>query len=140
MYDSNRSDINNREMNVQFNCFPITGEKVDHAGHTLLREITAVEVSYDSNDPTKVVSYAERTNEAEGVDRGANTTNPIRHVASLDSADYTYGIMDANRNKSANIRNPILTNAIEGKASKGNSGDYSREEKALWTDSESWNG
>lgn len=139
MYDSNRSDINNREMNIQFNCFPITGEQVDHAGHTLLREITAVEVSYSDNDPTKGVVYAERTAEPEGFDRSSSTSNPIRHVASLDSADYLYGIMDSARNKTANIRNPILTNAIAGKASKGQGEDYSKEEKALWTDSESWN-
>lgn len=122
MYDSNRSDINNREMNIQFNAFPVTGEQVDHAGHTLLQQITGVNTGYGTDGNGEVSEapyYAHKSPEGSTY---SNSDAPIKHVASLDSSDYLYGIMDADRKSSANIRNPILTNAIAGKASTSGTG------------------
>ncbi len=138
MYDSNRSDINNHEITLQFNCFPIMGEQVDKAASVLLRDITGVAAQYSDNNPTTNITYSEDPDAYEGLDRG-DTDHPSRYVAHLDSNDYLYGIMDKNRNSTANIRNPILTNAIDGVASTGNSSaEYSQAEKSVWGSSDEW--
>jgi hypothetical protein len=47
--------------------------------------------------------------------------------------------MDKNRNSTANIRNPILTNAIAGIASTGNTDtEYSDQEKSVWGSTDEW--
>ena len=75
IYNSNRSDINNKELSIEWTCFPITGYEVDKAAKSLLEDITGVNVTSSASNTTyKVV----------------NTEN----VAALDSNDYTYGIMD----------------------------------------------
>lgn len=147
MYDSNRSDINNREMNIQFNCFPITGSMVDKAGATLLKEISGVTAEYgDSSNPSSNPTWAEYREEgSHNTDlsaKNSNANDPIEYTATLDSSDYTYGIMSSDRKSinNANIKNPVLVNALAGKASTGSSDDkaYSDSEKAMWNTSSEW--
>ena len=77
MYDSTKGDINNREVNITFNCFPITGFMVDKAAKALLQDITGVNVSTDTaGAPTYKVDKTEG-------------------VAVLDSTDYKWGIMNS---------------------------------------------
>lgn len=139
MYDGNRGDINNHEITLQFNCFPVMGEQVDKAASVLLRDITGVAAQYaDAANPTTNIVYSEDPDVYEGLDRG-DTDHPSRYVAHLDSNDYLYGIMDKNRNSTANIRNPILTNAIAGVASTGNAAaEYSEQEKSVWGSTDEW--
>lgn len=79
MYDSEKGQIQNKEIGLNFRCFPITGVQVDKAAKTLLEDITGVSV--DVRDSAGNVDYS--VDKTEG-------------VAALDSADYLYGIMDDN--------------------------------------------
>ena len=80
MYDANRSDIgNNQELDLRFNCFPISGYEVDKAAKALLQGVTGVNV--------RVVDSAGT------VQRSVVTTDG---VAVLDTNAYLYGIMDEN--------------------------------------------
>ena len=81
VYNSNRGDIDNKEITLTFNCFPITGNKVDKAAKAMLEVITGVNVSYNSAGiPTRQIS-------ATGANGDGNT-------AVLDSADYNYEKLD----------------------------------------------
>ena len=77
-YNGSRSDINNHEVTVEFNCFPIRGVMVDKAAKALLQDITGVKV-----DNTNVMKGNTSTTHASG-SNGA---------IYLDSSNYTYGIM-----------------------------------------------
>lgn len=75
--NSTKGDISNKEVSLEWNCFPIMGYEVDKAASKLLQDITGVQVT--TNNATtnyKVISE--------------------ENVAALDSADYKYGIMDGN--------------------------------------------
>ena len=74
--NSNKGDISNKEISLEWNCFPIMGYEVDKAAATLLRDITGVQVTSDNSTTTYRVVQTE-------------------NVAALDSADYKYGIMDS---------------------------------------------
>ena len=77
MYNSQKGEYNNKEMTIEWNCFPITGYEVDKAAKSLLEDITGVNVTSTANQTQyKVVS--------------------TENVAALDSNDYLYGIMDKN--------------------------------------------
>lgn len=78
MYDSSKGDISNKEITVEWNCFPVTGYEVDKAAKTLLQDITGVSVNVIDS--------------AGNVSRSVVKTDG---VATLDSANYKYGIMDA---------------------------------------------
>jgi len=81
MYDSTKGDINNREVNVTFNCFPITGNNVDRAARALLQDITGVDVSVDNAGNPKY----DNTKFADAKGKG---------FATLDSTNYNWGVMD----------------------------------------------
>jgi hypothetical protein len=74
-YNAQRSDINNKEVTIEFTCFPVMGYQVDKAASKLLSNITGVTASYNN---------------------GVNTykVNSTSGVAALDSADYKYAIMN----------------------------------------------
>lgn len=77
MYDTTKGDINNKEITLEFNCFPIWGYEVDKAAKVLLEDITGV--SADVIDTAGNVSY--NVEKEEG-------------VAALDTNDYLFGILD----------------------------------------------
>lgn len=79
MYDYDKSSITNKEMNIEWNCFPITGYEVDKAASRMLADVTGVSVT--TTDAVGNVAYKVDTEVG---------------VAQLDSADYLYGIMDEN--------------------------------------------
>lgn len=91
MYDSTKGDINNKEISLEWNCFPITGYEVDKAAKVLLQDINGVSVTV--NDSAGNVTY-----------RVENTDG----VAALDSTDYKYGILDEKSPSAI----PVLTDAI----------------------------
>lgn len=81
VYNSNRGDIDNKELTITFNAFPITGNKVDRAAKVYLEVITGVTVSRNSSGvTTRSISST-----------GANGDNG---TATLDSADYDYEVLD----------------------------------------------
>ena len=75
IYNSQKGEYNNKEMTIEWNCFPITGYEVDKAAKSLLENITGVQVTSSAT----TTNYKVLTEE---------------NVAALDSADYRYGIMD----------------------------------------------
>lgn len=77
MYDSTKGDISNKELTIEWNCFPIWGYEVDRAAKVLLEDITGV--SADVIDTAGNVSY--NVDKEEG-------------VAALDTNDYLFGILD----------------------------------------------
>lgn len=77
MYDSEKGQIQNKEVSIPFRGFPIYGTEVDKAAKALLEDINGVGVTV--TDSVGNVEY--RVNKTEG-------------VAALDSTDYKYGILD----------------------------------------------
>lgn len=106
MYDTSRDNINNHETTIQFNCFPVMGEKIDKAASALLQDITGVNTTYASNDKFDP-EYKKLANDVYVVDESINKNGR----AALDSTDYTYGIMD----KDSASANSLLTKAIDAK-------------------------
>lgn len=92
MYDSTKGEISNKEMTLEWNCFPVWGYEVDKAAKVLLEDITGVSV--DVTDTAGNVKYSVDTEEG---------------VAALDSSDYLFGIMDEESPDAVNG----LTNAIK---------------------------
>lgn len=75
--NSSKGDISNKEISLEWNCFPIMGYEVDKAAARMLQDITGVQVKSDNGTTSyRVVSE--------------------ENVAALDSSDYKYGIMDSN--------------------------------------------
>ena len=81
IYNSNRGDIDNKELTITFNCYPITGNKVDKAAKTYLELITGVNVSRAASGVT-IRSIS------------ANGANGDNGTATLDSADYEYEALE----------------------------------------------
>lgn len=91
MYNGSRDNISNKEMSIEFNAYPLTGYQVDKAANYLLKQITGVNVTVKDG----IATY--------------NGYDPsITNRATLDSADYLYGIMDAKQPEHLNT----LTEAI----------------------------
>lgn len=88
--NSTKGDISNKELSLEWNCFPIMGYEVDKAASSLLRDITGVQVTTNNN----VTSYSVLTED---------------NVAALDSNGYKYGILDSN----SPSRIETLVSAIE---------------------------
>ena len=85
MYNGSRDNISNKEMTIEFNCFPIYGYEVDKAAKYLLEhEITGVGVNVNNS----VVQYGGTVNMSNDIN--GNKLSPTV----LDSADYKYGIMN----------------------------------------------
>lgn len=91
MYNSQKGTYDNKELSIEWNCFPITGYEVDKAAKRLLQDITGVQVTSTPG----ATNYKVLTEE---------------NVAALDSTDYKYGIMDS---KSASAIESLVS-AIEG--------------------------
>ena len=102
MYNGSRDNISNKEMTIEFNCFPIYGYEVDRAAKYLLEhEITGVGVNVEND----VVHYGGAVNMSE---YNGKTLKPTV----LDSADYKYGIMNENAPDAVKIDK--LVNAVAG--------------------------
>ena len=88
MYNGSRADINNHEVTVEFNCFPVRGTLVDKAAKKLLQDITGVTVgnvqfmSSAHDGKTSSINQGSETNSATGA-----------KAIYLDSSDYKYGVM-----------------------------------------------
>lgn len=75
IYNSTKGDINNKELSIEWNCFPITGYEVDKAAKYLLEDMTGV--PFD----TKGVAQTPKAEE------GKNSKYIV-----LDAAAYKYNI------------------------------------------------
>lgn len=99
MYNGSRDNISNKEMTIEWNCYPITGLQVDKAASYLLRQITGVIVNKSSG----TVLY-------QGYD------SSVKDPVALDTADYKYAILknqsDSNGKSSGIPDNESLTDAL----------------------------
>lgn len=76
IYNSNKGDIANQELSVEFQCLPITGAKVDQAAKELLKAITGVQVTQQTAKTTYQI-----------------TAGKNDKIASLNSNGYEYANM-----------------------------------------------
>jgi hypothetical protein len=95
VYNYTKGTIENKELNVEFNCYPVTGTEVDRAAKTFLEEITNVGVAY-ANTTRQNVIYTPKIN---GTNRDA--------TAVLDSTDYLYGIMNEQNGEGVYIKDLV---------------------------------
>ena len=72
IYNSNRGDISNQELSVEFQCFPVTGSRVDMAAKELLKNITGVKTATSITGKHEIVATKSQT------------------IASLNSNGYNY--------------------------------------------------
>lgn len=86
IYDSERGQIGNKDLSIEFNCLPITGYEVDKAGSKILKSITGTRSYYTGNSRQYEFNQANFDN---------NNIMPVQ----LDSAGYTFGIMDPEADK-----------------------------------------
>lgn len=84
MYDSTKGEYGNKEMTIEWNCFPVWGYEVDKAAKVLLEDITGVNVTTDTNGNVKYSDQHPKKNTTKGT------------PAALDSNDYLFGIMNSN--------------------------------------------
>ena len=119
MYDSEKGQIQNKEIGINFRCFPITGTQVDKAAKAMLEDITGDTVN--AIDSQGNVMYSVFKN---------------KNVAALDSADYNYAILDGNSVMSHGA-NQVLAQAIDTtnkgpeELRKNNQADQDTDEKAI---------
>ena len=78
-YDSERGQISNKEMSVEFNCLPLMGFEVDRAANKLLADITGTFYNSAGKDASTKYNPHDINNEI---------------PAALDSAEYRFGIME----------------------------------------------
>ena len=87
MYNGNRSDINNKELSIEWTCFPIMNNSVDAAARKILEKVNGVKIKYvKSNNDGGLIDKTSLT--AKG--KGSGKKQII--YSELDSTDYDYGI------------------------------------------------
>lgn len=92
----------NKEISIEFNCFPVMGEQVDKAAHYLLDNMNAVKTELN----TQVADQAFK--------------DPGTGSLALDSTNYKYGIMDSsNVDYLASLNNAIEKFGDRGTNSSG---------------------
>lgn len=83
IYNGQKGELENKELTVEFNCFPITGYEVDKAAKSMLEDITGV--NYNPS-----IAGA-----------GAYSVKTTKNVASLDTYEHKYGIFTNDSDPSA---------------------------------------
>ena len=91
MYSGNRSDINNKELSIEWTCFPIMNNAVDAAARKVLEKVNGIKINYvkDENDGGLIASTA--LNVSQG-DRDASGGSGKIVYSELDSTEYEYGV------------------------------------------------
>ena len=81
--NAQKGTYDNKEVTIEFNCFPVISNRVDKAAAALLRDITGVRVN------NAAPNSSDRYNDTVDKDK-------INGKAALDSTSYKYGIMNSN--------------------------------------------
>ena len=91
MYNGNRSDINNKELSIEWNCFPIMNNAVDAAARKVLEKVNGIKINYvkDSNDGGLIQSTQLNVTDA---DRNASGGSGKIIYSELDSTEYGYAV------------------------------------------------
>lgn len=77
MYDATRGEMSNKEINLEFNAYAITGEEVDMAAYTILQDITGVKV--DQVSVQKPENFHDLANATEYKKAALDSTSPNFH-------------------------------------------------------------
>ena len=95
MYNGNRQDINNKDMQIEWNCYPIMNNAVDRAAKTILEKVNGIGINY-------VKSSGNHGNDGGLIDTTSKTYNSNDKskiiYSELDSTEYKYGIMSGEKN------------------------------------------
>ena len=83
LYNGTRGQMENKDLSLEFNCYPITGYEVDKAAYKLLADIVGTE--YKTQNSTQSFVKHEVTSNI---------------PAALDSAEYKYAVMDPDAKES----------------------------------------
>ena len=90
IYNGNRNDINNKELSIEWTCFPIMNNIVDKAAKAILDKVNGVKIGYlNSNSKGNdggLIKNATTTNVGDGSGSGAII------YSELDSTEYEYGV------------------------------------------------
>ena len=87
MYNGNRSDINNKEISIEWTCFPIMNNSVDAAARRILETVNGVNIRYVNDGKNNDGGIIDTTTVTKNVyDKGKII------YSELDSTDYKYGI------------------------------------------------
>lgn len=91
MYSGNRSDINNKELSIEWTCFPIMNNAVDAAARKVLEKVNGIKINYvkDKNDGGLIGSTALNVTQS---DRNSSGGNGKIVYSELDSTEYEYGV------------------------------------------------
>lgn len=90
MYNGNRNDINNKELSIEWTCFPIMNNTVDRAAKAILETVNGVKIDY-------VTSGGGKSNDG-GLIFKTDTPDPVKKgdspiiYSELDSTEYQYGV------------------------------------------------
>ena len=123
MYNTQRGEISNREYSIEFQCYPIWGEKVDYAANEML----------------KIITGAGTLEEGAGWKRGRLTTTSLSttngkgttRTAVLDSGEYNYQILNGVNDWKSDATNIQANGSSEDKARfTANRGTASRSTEA----------
>lgn len=88
IWNGSRDNISNKELAIEWNCFPVVGRQVDMAAKVLLQDITGIKINKTTNAPVESDYLG-----------GDDSSNP------LDSANYEFGILK-DRSSYPNIMSP----------------------------------
>ena len=102
MYNGNRSDINNKEISIEWTCYPIMNNSVDAAARKILEKVNGINIKYvkDNNDgglisdtsgPMKNKKSAKEAGLASKLSNGGKNGSGIIY-SDLDSTNYEYGV------------------------------------------------
>lgn len=91
MYNGNKNDINNKELSIEWSCFPIMNNSVDAAARKVLEKVNGIKINYvkGKNDGGLIGSTSLNVTQS---DRNASGGSGKIVYSELDSTEYDYGV------------------------------------------------
>ena len=91
MYNGSRDSINNKELQIEWSCFPIMNNAVDAAARKVLEKVNGIKINYvkAENDGGLIGSTSLNVTNA---DRNKSGNSGKIIYSELDSTEYKYGI------------------------------------------------
>ena len=96
IYNGQRSDINNKELQIEWNCYPIMNNAVDAAARKVLEKVNGIGILYSPSGNGRndggLIQDTTLTNKADDYNSSGNEGSII--YSELDSTEYKYGILN----------------------------------------------
>ena len=124
IYNGNRQDIgSNKELQIEWNCYPIMNNAVDKAARQVLEKINGIKINYVNkyNDGGLIQSTALNVTANE-----RNTSGDKGKIiySELDSTEYSYGIMNTAVGNDVNSRGGSTKGGVTGMYNPTDAGKY----------------